>query len=137
MKQNRLPTLQEIEKLTAFLPKLYEDGFSPIESWGGGKQQDGSIQFPYPIYNPVVTEFFGLAAAECWRDYGYNPTKASLMLKDEDFVKTASLEQIRTMLTFCARGERFSDGHWGAVIKMGNIRCLLERLSEIKEDMLE
>lgn len=132
MKQNPLPTLQEIEELTAFLPKLYADGFLPIENWGGGKQQDGSIQFPYPIYNPIVTEFFGLVSAECWSDYGYDPTKAGQMLKDEEFIKTASLEQIKTMLTFCVRGKRFSDGHWGAMIEQGNIRRLLERLNEIK-----
>ena len=137
MKQSRLPTHQEIEELTVFLPKLYADGFSPFESWGGGNQQDGSIQFPYPIYNPVVTEFFGLVSAECWSDHGYDPKEAGEMLKDEDFVKTASLAQIKTMLTLCVRGERFSDGHWGAMIEEGHIRRLLERLIEIKGELPE
>lgn len=137
MKQTRLPTRQEIEELTAFLPKLYADGFSPVESWGGGKQQDGSIQLPYPFYDPVVTAFFRLASAECWIDYGYDPAKAGQMLKDEKFVKAGSLAQIKTMLTFCLRGERFSDGHWGAMIEQGYIRRLLERLNEIKAEMPE
>lgn len=137
MEQSRLPTRQEIEELTAFLPKLYVDGFSPYESWGGGKQPDGSIQMPYPIYNPVVTEFYRFASAECWLDYGYNPTNAGQMLKDEDFVRAATLEQIKTMLTFCVRGERFSDGHWGTMIEQGHIRRLLERLNEIKAEMPE
>ena len=135
MKPSRLPTRQEIEELAAFLPKLYADGFLPFENWGNEKQQDGSNQVPYPIYNPVVTEFFGLASAECWSDYGYNPTKAGQMLKDEDVVKTASLAQIKTMLTFCVRGERFCDGHWGAMIEKGHIRRLLERLNEIKDEI--
>ncbi len=61
---------------------------------------------------------------------------AYAMLKNEDMVKTASLEQIQSMLTFCVRGERFLDGHWGHVIEQGYIRRLLERLIEIKLDMI-
>jgi hypothetical protein len=58
------------------------------------------------------------------------------MLRDENIVKTASLEQIQTMLTFCIRGERFSDGHWGEMIERGYVRQLLERLNEIKAEQL-
>jgi len=113
MKQNRLPTLQEIEDLTAFLPRLYAEGFSPIVSWGGGKKQkDGSISVPYPNYHSLVEEFFRLVAIGGRLDYEYDPEQAYQMLKDENLIKTASLSQIKTMLTFCVRGERFSDGHW-------------------------
>jgi hypothetical protein len=56
------------------------------------------------------------------------------MLKDESAIKTASLEQIKTMLTFCVRGERFSDGHWGEMIEKGYVRRLLERLDEMRSE---
>jgi hypothetical protein len=36
------------------------------------------------------------------------------------------------MLTYCVRGERFSDGHWGAMIEAGYVRRLLERLAELR-----
>jgi hypothetical protein len=138
MKESRLPTLQEIEELTTFLPRLYSEGFVPIESWSGGKkQEDGSITLPYPNYNHVVEEFFRYAGRECWLDYGYKPEQASQMLRDENLIKTASLPQIKTMLTFCLRGERFSDGHWGAMIEQGHIRRLLERLNEIKSEQVK
>ena len=58
------------------------------------------------------------------------------MMRDENLIKAASLPQIKTMLTFCLRGERFSDGHWGAMIEQGYIRRLLERLNEIKTEPL-
>ncbi len=136
MKQNQQPTLREIEKLTAFLPRLYSDGFSPVESWDGGeKQQDGSISLPYPNYNRVVEEFFHLVSSDGWLDYEYNPEQAYQMLKDENTIKSASLSQIQTMLTFCVRGERFSDGHWAQMIEEGYIRRLLERLNEIKSQL--
>ena len=135
MKKNPLPTFQDIEELTAFLPRLYAEGFSPIDNWGGGeKHQDGSLSMPYPNYNSVVEEFFRLVSSAGWLDYAYDPEQAYEMLKDESRVKTASLSQIKTMLTFCVRGERFSDGHWGTMIEKGYIRRLLERLNEIKSE---
>jgi uncharacterized protein DUF6508 len=138
MKRNQLPTLQEIETLTAFLPRLYSEGFAPIQNWSGGeKQKDGSISFPYPSYNPVVEEFFRLVSSEGWLDHEYNPEQAYQMLKDENGIKTASLSQIKTMLTFCVRGERFSDGHWAQMIEEGYIRRLLERLNEIKSEQMK
>ena len=138
MKESRLPTLEEIEELTTFLPRLYSEGFVPIENWSGGKkQEDGSINLPYPNYKPVVEEFFRCAGRECWLDYSYRPEQASQMLKDENLIKTATLPQIKTMLTFCLRGERFSDGHWGEMIEQGYIRRLLERLNEIKSEQVK
>ncbi|HUE99431.1 MAG TPA: DUF6508 domain-containing protein [Anaerolineales bacterium] len=132
---NLLPTLQDIEELTAFLPRLYADGFSPIVKWEGGeKRKDGSFTVPYPSYNPVVEEFFN-AVRGAWIDYEYNPELAYQMLRDEQAVRTASLSQIKSMLTFCVRGERFSDGHWGAMLENGYIRQLLERLNEIKTEL--
>jgi hypothetical protein len=136
MKNNELPTLKDIEELTAYLPRLYAEGFSPILSWSGGeKLKDGSITLPYPNYNSVVEEFFRLVSSGDWLDYEYNPEQAHQMLRDEEAVKTASLAQIKTMLTFCVRGERFSDGHWADMIERGYIRRILERLNEIKSEM--
>jgi len=137
MKNSPLLTLQQIEELTAFLPRLYAEGFSPIVSWSGGeKLKDGSFSMAYPNYNSIVEEFFRVISS-AWLDYEYNPEQAYQMLRDENLIKTASLSQIKTMLTFCVRGERFSDGHWGEMIEKGYIRRLLERLNEIKSELLE
>jgi hypothetical protein len=136
MSESRLPTSEEIEALTGYLPRLYADGLSPVDSWAGGEtQEDGSITMPYPRYNALVEEFFRLASSECWLDYGYGPENAWAMLRDEQLVKTASLSQIKTMLTYCVRGERFSDGHWAEMIEAGYIRRLLERLEVIRSEL--
>jgi hypothetical protein len=133
MKKSRIPTLEEIETLTSYLLRLYADGFSPVDRWDGGeKLKDGSFTLPYPSYNALVEEFFNHVSADGWLDYEYDPGKAYEMLSDENAVRKASLEQIQSMLTFCVRGERFSDGHWGVMIEKGYIRRLLERLNEIK-----
>jgi hypothetical protein len=130
--KTRLPTSQEIQELVSFLPRLYADGFTSIRRWGGGtKGEDGVIAIPWPEYDEVVEEFFRVASAENWSDNNYSPEDASRMIENNDFIKTADLAKIKTMLTFCVRGERFCDGHWGAMIDGGYIRRLLQRLAEL------
>ena len=54
------------------------------------------------------------------------------MLQDDAFVRRATLAEIKTMLTYCVRGERFSDGHWAAVLKSGRIVAILKRLRVLR-----
>ncbi len=132
-----LPTIAEIEELTAFMPLLYADGFVPVKAWRGGTQNDqGVMTLPYPEYDDFVIAFFSVAANECWLDYGYNPEHAWKMLQDDHFIRKATLAEIKTMLTYCVRGERFSDGHWEQMIAGGHIRKLLNRLSVLGNEML-
>jgi hypothetical protein len=130
------PVPERIDALTSFLPRLYAEGLPPIASWSGGeKRKDGSFTAGYPTYLPVVEEFYRRVSGDGWLDTGYGPEQAWQMLKDESFVKTATLDQIKTMLTFCVRGERFSEGHWGEMIEKGHIRRLLERLKAIRSQL--
>lgn len=133
--KTRLPTDDEIAELVAFLPRLYGDGVVTVEQWGGGTQdQEGVLTLPWPEYSRVVLDFFAAAGRECWCDYDYEPTEAARMLVDENVVRNASLAQVKTMLTFCVRGERLCDGHWATMIEEGHVRRLLERLAKLGED---
>jgi hypothetical protein len=133
MMESRHPTYKEIDELVSFLPGLYADGFTPIDGWGGGTtNQDGVFTVSWPTYSPLVKNFFRLAAKKCWCDYQYRPEEAERMLHDDNVINGASLAQIKTMLTYCVRGERFGDGHWAMMIEQGHIRRLLQRLCEIQ-----
>jgi hypothetical protein len=128
----RTPTHDEINELIAFLPQLYAEGFKPVILWHGGRQEGTNVfTMPFPEYDPLVEEFFRTAGQECWCDYGYDPAEAGQMIREAEFIKSSSLDQIKTMLTYCVRGERFCDGHWGAMVENGHIRSLLERLAEL------
>ncbi|MCU0724784.1 MAG: DUF6508 domain-containing protein [Planctomycetes bacterium] len=130
-----LPSRREIEALVAFLPRLHAEGVVPILRWHGGPSADGKpFVVPYPEYHPVVAEFFRAASAECWCDHGYDPRRAGRMLEDPDAVRRASLAEVRSMLTYCVRGERFCDGHQGAMVEGGRIRRLLERIAELARE---
>lgn len=131
--ESRLPTFEEMRRLAAFLPRLYAEGFEPVVRWNGGvKEADGLMRLPWPEYDPVVEGFYREAASECWLDTGYRPEEAARMLKDEGLVRSASLSEVRSMLTFCVRGERFSDGHWAEMIENGSVRRLLERVEVLR-----
>ena len=123
-----LPTRADILTLTAYLPRLYADDLTLIE-W---VTKPG--QFPYPKYAPVVKEFFRLAGQPVWCDYNYEPSKVGALIQDAEHLRTCGLAEIKTLLTYCVRGERFADGHWAAMIEDGTIRQILERLVVLAGD---
>jgi hypothetical protein len=137
MNNSRKPTITEIDQLTAYLPILYADGFNPVKVWYGGRQKDETIQMPYPEYDEVVTDFFHLVAKDYWMDYEYVPENARQSLENEEAIKSASLGEIKTMLTYCVRGERFCVGHWESMIVNGYVRRILERLIDLRQQMGE
>lgn len=123
------PAPQEIEELVAFLPDLSAEGFRPIKRWHGGDKEEGVMTMPFPEYEEVVQRFFRAASKECWMVRHYQPETAAAMLLDEGMVRDADMSQIRTMMTYCVRGERFCDGHWAALIEGGHMCRLLRRLN--------
>ena len=126
------PTKDDVEQLLTFLPKLYAPGFKPVLRWGGGEPTaPGVYTAGWPEYHPLVPQFMGLISQECWQDRTYNPATALAMIQNPAFVQTATLAQIKTMFTFCARGERFGDGHWGHMIENGYIKNILARLQQL------
>ncbi|MDF1563090.1 MAG: DUF6508 domain-containing protein [Deltaproteobacteria bacterium] len=130
--KTRLPDAEEIAALVAFLPVFEAEGFVPIPNWHAARNEGGeATSFPWPIYDPAVDAFFRLAGKEPWCDYGYRPEVAGELLADLERVGRATLEEVRSMITFCVRGERFCDGHWGGLIEDGRLQRLLRRLAEL------
>ena len=128
-----LPAYEETAELVAFLPLLYAPGFAPIDRWHvDSGDRDDTLTFPWPEYNCTVLDFIRIAGSECWSDHQYRPEDAAKMIVNENVVRSASLAQIKSLLTYCVRGERFCDGHWAAMIEKGHVRRLLERLGELQ-----
>ena len=128
-------TREDIDALLEYLP-LFEKPGREFAKWGGlEKNADGSLSFPFPVYDDDVEEFFRLVGQHGWLDYGYKPEEAARMLADAEFIERASLEQVKTMLTYCLRGERFCDGHRESLLEGGQIVALLRRLEAIREQM--
>jgi hypothetical protein len=126
-----LPGTRDIDQLLAYLPQFYEPNFEPIIRWVT-RDQDGKLVMPWPVYAPVVEQFFRAAAGECWCDYQYDSQLASLQLEQPGYIESANLKQIKMLMTFCVRGERFCDGHWASMIQQGHIKRLCKRLEQLR-----
>ena len=131
-----LITPERINELTRFLPLFDKPDRQFIVGWAGGTEKSGGPSTgSYPLYPPDVEAFFRLASQPWWCDYQYQPVQAGAMLEDDEVIQSASIEQIKTMLTFCVRGERFCYGHWEAVLKSGRILALLRRLEVLQAEL--
>lgn len=94
-------------------------------------KETGLIFLPAPDYADVVQEFFEAASKDCWTDPDYLDRDVNQILAQEDGLATANIDEIKSVLTFCVRGERFCDGHWAAMIEAGHVKRLLQRLVEL------
>ena len=133
----RNPRRKDIEELVAFLPKLYRDGLDPVRNWETGRSGE-TVQtaFPWPTYDETVGRFVDrIVSQDCWMDSDYDPEEAGRLINDAAYVRTATVQQIRVLLTYFVRGERFCEGLWGAMIRQGHIRRILERLDELGRNM--
>ena len=127
-------TLVEIEELLFFLP-LFEEPNRKFVEWVGGKEVESEVfQMPYPKYSEDVMKFFRLAKQPCWRDKNYLSNGGSEMLQDENLIKNATIENIKTMFTFCVRGERFCDGLRAGMLENGKIIAILKRLEMLSKE---
>jgi hypothetical protein len=135
MDQERI-TNAKIDELLRFLEPFEEPGRSFVRRWAGGERRDdGVMTIPYPVYAEDVLEFFHLAGQACWSDTQYDPSEAAQQLADDAFIQAATLDQVKTLLTYCVRGERFSDGHWEGVLKSGRVGAILRRLAVLRESL--
>lgn len=128
------PTSTDFDELIGYLPVLYTGGFEPVLVYANGNKTDEDVVvMSCPKYEEAVTQFFSAASRECWSDSKYASKNISAMICDPEKVACATLQEIKSMLTWCVRGERFCDGHWGEMIKGGQVHNLLQRLKELRQ----
>src|SRR5271154_6011387 len=105
----------DIQALLEHRDRLLALGGRFVEGWDGGERKpDGVYVMPWPEYPKPVSDFFSAAGRDPWNNYNYTPRDAGAMVRNLAPYTHASLDEIRTMLTWCTRGERFCDGHWAA-----------------------
>ncbi|MCP5094592.1 MAG: hypothetical protein GY943_03455 [Chloroflexi bacterium] len=119
-------TAAQIDQLLSFLPAFKQPNRSFLLGWQGLA----------PTYPKDVVAFYKAASANHWMDFNYQPATAGKMVQDDVFIAQATLDEIKTMLTFCVRGERFSDGHWATMLENGRIQAILHRLQFFKNSKL-
>ena len=96
--------------------------------WGGGLQEDGTLQFPFPIYSKSICDWidalYKLDLTD--RDYFDHFEK----IKDKP-IEELTRDEILTHMTFLVSGERFCDGTIEKALNDGILEALSVRLHEI------
>ena len=126
-------TLEEIDALLRFLPLFDVPGRSFARWTQPRTTESGALVGPYPQYPDDVQAFYRLAGSGCWQDFAYSPKRSHEMLADPQRIRTATLLELRSMLTYCVRSERFGDGSWEHWLREGYIVALLKRLHVLRE----
>ena len=114
------PKKEDIEELVSFLPILYN-----------GDAELYNIEFDdsFYHYNDNVYSFIELSSKACWV-----VSKYSDELIKNNGIENASLEDIKSLLTFCIRGEKFYNGHIARMLEKKIIKKILDRLNVILKD---
>lgn len=125
------PTLDDLATVAAMVAEIEAIKTRPAEWNGGERGADGSIQMPFATYAPAAERLLRaiyehkLVVSFDWTSW---QAEAQRFL-DPAAASTASVEEIRRLLTLHVRKERFVEGHFAEMISNGHIGQLLTRLS--------
>jgi Family of unknown function (DUF6508) len=132
---NNTEAIENIDALLKFLPEFSQTE-NDFMTWHMAEpRSDGISTLPYPDYAPIVDQFRQLVSQDFWCDYHYQRAEVDAMLGDETSIPIASLDQIKSMLTYFVRGERFCDGLQNRLIREGKIAAILQRLQVLRDQM--
>ena len=131
MKLNKLLSAEHIDAVLEFLPFLADEGFKPVKEV---VCEPG--HFGYQVWDPVLERLYsalhdnGFIVPFDWPSW---QDKARQYLEFPELMESADLNTLRKLLTLHVRKDRFCEGHFTAMVKIGHIRLLLERLKVIRD----
>ena len=85
----------------------------------------------HPPYPPQLVAFFTAASDPAWSVQAYDPPFVGRCLRSPGALEASDLAGLCLMLTWMVRGERFCDGHWGAMLEQGHLQRWLARLARL------
>ena len=114
MNSNDLPTKQDVEQLR----ERYESAATAEITW----------KEAYPDYPDSVLALMDCITSSVWRNPKY---PADDMQDIFARLETASVIEVKSMLTSIARGERFCTGYWQSSIESGQLKAVIDRAIQL------
>jgi len=110
------------------------DGHHPWVRWGGGKQADGSLQFPYAIYDKQLDDVWRAFGA-----FGYSRDAALDYIAwrdrfgkiDGDSIARMTSGDLTCAVVGFVRTERFVEGSLACALCDGLLLALARRMVEV------
>lgn len=104
---------------------------NPRIEWYQPPPKSGVLTLSYPSYGPWVWNIFDLLVP----DYQYNIIM-DMIKKNNKKIRDFTFEEVKAMLTYINRGEKFCDGHIASKIEDGTLLELLKRLKLLYTDYI-
>ena len=126
---------QAVESVLSFREALEHRAKAPIKEWDGGRDPNsGVLTLPYPKYHADILDFFTALSVllSLWIPDATDYLDISEKFRvDHNAVAVARPDEVKALLTFVLRGEKYCDGFWGTQLSSGSVIALLERLEEL------
>jgi len=121
---------ETVRQLLTFLPFFERPG---LDVGGARAEQVGDTLTIYPAeYVDELYSFFARVVPP-FADRDYLSKPVDQWLQHPTFLENSSPEQLRTILTWFCRGERFCLGFWEAHFNNGNLLRALRRLQVLED----
>ncbi len=130
-------TISQMGSLLEFLPIFTAEGFQAGVEVGPEPLGDNTFAFPYWKYHGDVNRFVetiyekGVITPFNYPDW---MSEAHRYWENPEAVAEADLATLRKLLIVFARGERFCDGHWAEMFRIGHITAILRRLAALRAE---
>lgn len=127
--ESEAPEASQIAALLAFLPEFEAPGFCPggvIPEDEDGYQDEGFVKLVSRFMDACYKN--GFVVKFNWEGWG---AEAAAYESDPARLQAADLSQLRRLLTWHIRQNRFAKGHLAGMIANGRIPAILRRLKEI------
>jgi hypothetical protein len=124
------PSAEDMDRLGASASVFEQAGYKPTVPV---TRSASVIEVGDPSYKPEVTQFLHLISQEPWRHPEYR-SAGGAAFEDQECVRDATMNTLCAMLTFVARGERFSPRFLGDAIEAGHVLRMLEAVRNLSQD---
>ena len=82
----------------------------------------------YPDYPEEIRALMKYLSFSPWCDRGYQPSQTNSILARID---SATLDEVRSVLTAILRSERFCDGAWKRIMTDGTLQTVVTRAGQL------
>lgn len=122
------PTSENIQNVVRYLEIFRTSRYASAEGeseWGGTIFSDETSEFILTLSeNKMIVEY----------DWPHWREQAAKYEQDEALLANAGLNDLRKLLTYHLRHDRFSEGWLLAVLQSGHVTAILERLARLEPD---
>jgi hypothetical protein len=131
------PTAKQIDAILKHLAVLKNPDV-PISTWHSGKTDDGAFLVPTEEHSSEIEALIAdLNKYQFVRSFdwpSWHRSAVKYVENNSGAVQRANLGTLVKLLTLHVRKDRFSEGHFSAMVRSGHIRAILERLAVLRRN---